>query len=210
MQHGDAWLPVVERLGERYPSVLLDRATDEPPPGTVPVAYSMGGRLVLHAALRQPQRWPALVLVGVRPGVADRGARQAQDEELAHWIEQHPIEKVVDRWERSPVFATQSDHLRLAQRPGRLSHDPAELAAQLRKFGQGAMPLVWDRLSEISAPALLIAGERDEPYVQAGRRMAELMPRAELRTISGCGHAPQLEAPERVAAELGVFLDDRL
>ena len=205
MQRGDAWVPVSERLKERYPSVVLDRARERPPAGAVPVGYSMGGRLVLHAALAEPERWPALVLVGVSAGVDDPESRRRSDAELADWIEAHPIEEVVERWERSPVFASQSPELRAAQRPGRLSHEPAALARELRECGQGALPPVWDRLGEVEVPVLLVAGELDEPYVQAGRRMAALMPRAEQRTVPDCGHAPQLEAPAAVAALIDSF-----
>src|SRR3712207_5419018 len=91
MQRGDAWAAVADRLGERYPSVLLDRADEEAPPGAVTVGYSMGGRIALHAALDQTSRWPALVLVGVSAGADDRDARRADDERLADWIETHTI-----------------------------------------------------------------------------------------------------------------------
>jgi pimeloyl-ACP methyl ester carboxylesterase len=215
MQRGDAWEPVAQRLSERYPSVVLDHAAELPDPGTVPVGYSMGGRLLLHQALDVTQgtvplvtRWPALVLVGVSAGVDDPQARRAADEELAAWMEGHTIEEVVERWEASPVFATQSEELRAAQRPGRLSHDPPALAADLRRFGQGAMPPVWDRLSELELPVLCLAGALDETYVAAGRRMATLLPRGTFRTIPRGGHAPQLEAPDAVATELAAFLDE--
>ena len=210
MQRGDAWAQVAERLGERYPSVLLDRADSTAPEGAAVVGYSMGGRLALHAALAEPSRCRALTLVGVSAGVPDPDARRAADEELAAWIEASPIEAVVDRWERQPVFATQSPGLVAAQRPGRLSHQPAELARLLRTAGQGAMPPVWDRLPELDLPVLCMAGALDETYVAAGRRMASLLPRGTLRTIPEAGHAPQLEEPDAVAAELRAFLDERL
>lgn len=210
MQRGDAWAPVAERLGERYPSVLLDRADAPAPEGAVVVGYSMGGRLALHAALGEPSRWRALVLVGVSAGVPDPDARRAADEELATWIESSPIEAVVARWERQPVFASQGPELVAAQRPGRLRHDPAELARLLRTAGQGAVPPVWDRLPELDLPVLCLAGALDETYVAAGRRMASLLPLGTMRTIPGAGHAPQLEAPDAVAAELRAFLDERL
>ena len=210
MQRGDAWAPVVERLGERYPSVVVDHAADQPPPGGVVVGYSMGGRLALHAAIAEPARWRALVLVGVSAGIEDRKARRSADEDLAAWIERHTIEEIVERWERLPVFGTQSHALVEAQRPGRHSHDPADLARLLRRAGQGAMPPVWDRLPELELPVLCIAGALDEKYVAAGRRMASLLPDGAFRTIPGCGHAPQLEDPGAVAAELRAFLDERL
>ena len=209
MQHCDAWAAVADRLAERYPSALHERADESVQPGVVPIGYSMGGRIALHRALAEPERWPALVLVGVSAGVDDPAGRRAADEELAARIERRPIEEVVARWEAQAVFATQPPDLVAAQRPGRLAHDPAELARLLRTYGQGAMGPVWDRLPQLDLPVLLLAGARDHLYVAAGERMASLLPRARLRVIEGTGHAPQLEAPDAVAAELRAFLDER-
>ena len=206
MQRGDAWAPVAERLAERYPSVLLDRADEVPAPGTVPVAYSMGGRIVLHAALDDPGRWPALVLVGVSAGVDDPTARREADEELASWMEVHSIEEIVERWEANPVFATQSADLRDSQRPGRLSFEPHELARLLREWGQGAMPPVWDRLGSLEIPVLCLAGELDDRYVVAGERLAQLLCDGTFRSVVGTGHAPQIEDPEAVAHEVARFV----
>ena len=210
MQHCDAWTAVADRLAKRYPSALHERADEVVQPGVVPIGYSMGGRIVLHRALAEPDRWLALVLVGVSAGVDDPPSRRAADEELAAWIEAHPIEEVVERWEAQPVFATQSPDLVAAQRAGRLSHEPADLATTLRAYGQGAMPVVWDRLPELEVPVLCVAGALDEKYVAAGRRMASLLPHGTLRTIPGAGHAPQLEDPDAVATVLREFLNECL
>jgi 2-succinyl-6-hydroxy-2,4-cyclohexadiene-1-carboxylate synthase len=205
MQHCDAWAAVADRLAKSYPSALHERADELPQPGVVPVAYSMGGRIVLHRALSEPDRWPALVLVGVSAGVDDPVARRAADEELAAWIEERPIEEVVARWEAQPVFATQSEVVVDAQRPGRLSHDPADLAGMLRTYGQGVMPPVWERLRELDAPMLLLAGALDEKYMAAGERMASLLPRGMFQAIPGAGHAPQLERPDPVVERIDSF-----
>lgn len=178
-----------------------------PQPGAVPIGYSMGGRIALHRALAEPDRWPALVLVGVSAGVEDPTARRVADEELAAWIERHPIEEVVERWEAQPVFATQSKEVVDAQRRGRLSHEPAELAEMLRRFGQGAMPPVWERLPELELPVLLIAGALDPRYVAAGERMASLLPNGTFVAIPDAGHAPQLERPETVAKRIDSFCE---
>jgi 2-succinyl-6-hydroxy-2,4-cyclohexadiene-1-carboxylate synthase len=210
MQRCSAWTAVARRLWERYPSALCERADEMPQRRVVPVAYSMGGRIALHRAVAEPDRWPALVLVGVSAGVDDPASRLAADEELADWIERHPIEEVVARWEAQPIFATQSKALVDAQRSGRLSHAPAELAELLRSFGQGAMPPVWDRLHELEVPVLVVAGALDEKYVAAGKRMAALLPNGTFAAIPEAGHAPHLEQPDAVAARLSAFLDDRV
>jgi 2-succinyl-6-hydroxy-2,4-cyclohexadiene-1-carboxylate synthase len=225
MQRGDAWGPVVARLaGASYRSVPVDFETwtleervDEllakAPPGAGLVGYSMGGRLALHAALRDPERYAALALVGVTAGIEDpreREERRRTDESLAEWMERRSIEEVVARWEANPVFATQSEDLRERQRPGRLSHEPQRLAELLRSAGQGASPPVWGCLGDLRCPVLLTAGEQDRRYATAARRMAEQIPDARVRLVAGAGHAPQLEAPAEFATLLGEFLDEHL
>ena len=224
MQPGAAWGPVARAVGQTYRSVCaelrapilahrLDELEAAAPPGSVPVGYSMGGRLALHAALRTPGRFAALVLVGVSAGLEDdaaRTARRAADERLAAWMERHTIEAVVERWEANPVFATQPPEVVGAQRPGRLAHDPRALAALLRSAGQGALPPVWHRLGTLDLPVLLLAGELDPAYAAAARRMAALLPRGVATVVPGAGHAPQLERPAAVAFALRQFLDEHL
>jgi 2-succinyl-6-hydroxy-2,4-cyclohexadiene-1-carboxylate synthase len=225
MQRGEAWEPVAARLaGASYRSVCqdfeswtleerVDEILDAAPSGSALVGYSMGGRLALHAALRDPDRFASLVLVGVTAGIEDPGEREDRrrsDESLAEWMERRSIEEVVARWEANPVFATQSAELRERQRPGRLSHDPQLLAQLLRSAGQGATPPVWGCLGDLRCPVLLTAGEQDRRYATAARRMREQIPDARVRLVANAGHAPQLEAPDEFAALLREFLDEHL
>jgi 2-succinyl-6-hydroxy-2,4-cyclohexadiene-1-carboxylate synthase len=224
MQRGEAWQPVATRLAERYGCTCLDLGTwtfeerveeilAAVAPGGALVGYSMGGRLALHAALREPGRFRALVLVGVSAGIEERGEREDRrrsDESLAEWMERRSIEEVVERWESQPVFATQPAELREWQRPGRLSHDPERLAELLRSAGQGVLEPVWDRLSTLSCPVLLTAGEQDRRYSSAAARMAVRLPQARVKLIRDAGHAPQLEAPDQFTRLLGEFLDEHL
>lgn len=216
MQRADAWLTVAGAVSERYPSFVLEFETwtfedrlaeirDAAKPGTVLAGYSLGGRLALQAAVRDPGRYGALALVGATAGMedeAERHARALEDADLADWIETHPIEEVVARWERNPVFASQSPGLVELQREGRLQHDPADLARLLRSTGQGVLDPVWDRLPELTMPILAVAGEQDERYAEVARRLSP-----HLVLIPGAGHAAHLERPREVAAALVDFLD---
>src|SRR3954467_6453136 len=192
MQRGEAWRPVAGRLAERYSVKCLDfttwtfeeRVAEVPADGAL-VGYSMGGRIALHAALRRPDGLAALALIGVSAGVQNREERRRSDEALAAWMEQRSIEEVVERWEAQPVFAGQSQELRERQRPGRLSHDPVKLAQLLRSAGQGAVEPVWDRLTTLQIPVLLIAGEHDQGYVTAAHRMARCIPHSTVRVVPG-------------------------
>jgi 2-succinyl-6-hydroxy-2,4-cyclohexadiene-1-carboxylate synthase len=220
MQRGDAWRPVAELLPERYPSKLLDHrehsldgrlaeiaaAAEE---GAVLAGYSLGGRLALRAVLREPGRYRGLVTVGATAGLDEptaRSARAEADERLAAWMEAAPIEGIVAVWERQPMFADQSEPLVEEQRPGRLSHDPADLAMLLRTAGQGVLEPVWHELLTFDLPVLAIAGARDEGYVRAAERIADIAPRGRAAIVEDAGHAPQLQRPEQVAELIEAFV----
>jgi 2-succinyl-6-hydroxy-2,4-cyclohexadiene-1-carboxylate synthase len=228
MQRGDAWRPVAELLPERYPSRLLDHAEHSfegrlreigesaasTPDGLPPVlvGYSLGGRLALRAALRDPASFTAVVLVGSTAGIDEgplRVQRAEADEKLASWIEVMPIEDIVALWERQPLFADQSDLVVDEQRPGRLSHDPRSLALLLRTAGQGTLEPVWHELRTLEVPLLAIAGARDDGYSAAAKRIAATAPNARAAIVEEAGHAAQLQQPARVADLITEFLDDQ-
>ena len=220
MQRASAWAPVADLLGERYPSDLLDHRRHDfegrldeiaaAGAGAVVCGYSLGGRLAIHAVVREPSRYAGLVTVGAGAGIDDpaaRSARREADERLAAWMESAPIEEVVSVWERQPVFADQADALVEAQRAGRLSHDPRELASLLRSAGQGALEPAWRGLASIELPVLAVSGARDQRYAAMARRIAGLLPEGQAEIVEDAGHAPQLQRPDAVAVLLVEFLD---
>jgi 2-succinyl-6-hydroxy-2,4-cyclohexadiene-1-carboxylate synthase len=221
MQRGDAWRPVAELLPERYPSILLDHAESsfegrlgeihEAGAGRVLVGYSLGGRLALRAALREPSHYLGVVMVGATAGIDQptlRTTRAEADERLAAWMEATPIEDIVGVWERQPLFADQSEQLIDEQRPGRLEQRPESLAMLLRTAGQGVLEPVWHQLLRLELPLLAVAGARDEGYVRAAKRIADTAPRGRAEVVEDAGHAAQLQRPERVAHVLESFLDE--
>ncbi len=223
MQRGDAWRPVAELLPERYPSRMLDHAEHsfegrlgeiaEAGEGGVLVGYSLGGRLALRAALRSPESFSGVVLVGATAGIEEgpmQTVRAEADERLASWIEAAPMEDVVSLWERQPLFADQSDALVEAQRPGRLSQDQRSLALLLRTAGQGVLAPVWHELSQLELPVLAIAGARDDGYTRAANRIASTAPNGRAAIVEEAGHAAHLQRPDEVARLLSEFLDGAL
>jgi len=220
MQPASAWEAVAGQLGERYSSVLVDhhehtfegRVAElaEAAGGAVLCGYSLGGRLALHTVLRDPGAYAGLVIVGTSAGLEEpvtRAERARTDEKLASWMETQTIESIVDIWERQPLFADQSDSLVEAQKPGRLAQDPRSLALILRTAGQGVLEPVWGRLSSLDIPVLALAGDRDQRYTEAARRIAREVPDGRAEIIEHAGHAPQLQQPDAVARVLADFLD---
>jgi 2-succinyl-6-hydroxy-2,4-cyclohexadiene-1-carboxylate synthase len=216
MQPASAWAPVAERLGGEY--TLLEHREHSfegrlaeiagAGAGALLVGYSLGGRVALRAALRDPERYAGLVTVGVTAGIedpAERSARAEADERLASWIEAAPIEDVVAVWERQPLFADQAEALVEQQRPGRLVQDPRALALLLRTAGQGVLDPVWHELLTFQLPLLAGAGSRDEGYASVANKIAATAPHAKAQIVENAGHAVQLQQPAQLAAIVAAF-----
>ena len=160
--------------------------------------YSMGARLALGLALRNPAAVSELVLESGTAGIddaAERARRKSDDEDLAAFIEREGMERFVERWEQHPTLASLRPFA--AQlRSERLAHRRSGLASALRHLGTGVQPSYWADLPGLDLPVRLITGANDEKFSALARRMSELLPRATLFAIPDCGHAPHLERPQ--------------
>jgi 2-succinyl-6-hydroxy-2,4-cyclohexadiene-1-carboxylate synthase len=162
------------------------------------VGYSMGGRLVLHAAIAHPAQVRRIIVIGATAGIDDPAARRARverDDELARAIETDGVEAFLTGWLAQPQFAGLPEPMRFWDE--RLTNTPAGLASSLRLAGTGAQEPLWARLAAVEAPTLVIAGADDAKFTAEARRLvAAIGPNAELAVIPDAGHSPHLEQPE--------------
>lgn len=174
------------------------------------VGYSMGGRFVLHVALANPELVRGLVLIGATAGIddpAERAARKAVDEAMADRLERDGLEPFLDAWLAQPLFAGLSEAAQF--RTERLSNTVDGLAESLRQAGTGSQDPLWERLSRISAPTLVVAGSLDAKFTAAGRRIAEAVgANATFVTVPDAGHAAHLEQPAALLSVVQPWLRD--
>ena len=74
--------------------------------------------------------------------------------------------------------------------------------------GRRLLPEIRDpfRLERIRAPLLLVWGDSDRIVFTTGaERVLRAVGEARLEVIEGCGHCPQIEAPERMQELLAGF-----
>lgn len=196
----------VEAFAEELSRELAGRRSDL-------LGYSLGARIALRLAVSHPEVIDRLILESPSAGIADpaeREARRRADEQLADRIERDGIEAFVAEWERNPVFAGHvSLHPDVAarQRAIRLAQDPHGLAQSLRLAGQGAMEPLHDRLGEVRAPTLVIAGAVD-PARPRAELVAAGIPGARLAIVDGAGHTPHLERPDAFLTLVIDFLQE--
>jgi 2-succinyl-6-hydroxy-2,4-cyclohexadiene-1-carboxylate synthase len=173
--------------------------------------YSMGGRLCLRLALERPDLVRGLVLISGSPGIADdaeRAARRDADERLARDVERDGVGAFLEAWLRQPLFASlPADAAGLDAR--RAGNTVATLTHALRMLGQGAQEPLWNRLGDLEASFLPVAGTLDEKYVEIAFAMAEAVGGdVHPVLIGGAGHAVHLEQPEAVASVLRRVVHD--
>jgi len=201
-RHWDRVAALLDR--ERYSPLALDLRAPAPeeiaaqlPERFILCGYSMGGRVALHVAASVPRRVSALVLLSTTAGVEDPAARLRADEQLASEI--GDVERFIARWRTTPLFAGDPDwvHDEIADDTRRLT--AAQIATMLRAYSPGRLPPLWDRLHELTMPAVVLAGERDTRYREIAVRLAGALPNARCEIVPGAGHRLALEAPQAVA-----------
>ncbi|MBM3179613.1 MAG: 2-succinyl-6-hydroxy-2,4-cyclohexadiene-1-carboxylate synthase [Chloroflexi bacterium] len=162
------------------------------------VGYSLGGRTALYFACRYPKRILTLTLESASPGIVDkseRARRLAEDTARTESIMKDGMSAFVEKWYRMPLFASLSTHPQKisAIKESAKSNRPDWMAKVIRELSPGTQQPLWNSLSTLSFPVLLITGEKDEKYAHVVRKMAE--------HISNCSHVIVQEAGHNVHAE---------
>lgn len=182
----------------------------------VVVGYSMGGRVALVAATRDPHAFAstaaALVLeaAGLGPATPDeRAAAAARDAANAARLRVDGVAAFMDAWELLSLFATQRNlplHLQKRLRAGRLANDAEALARTFEHAGQHVMPdraatlAALETLRERGFPVRYLAGARDEKYAAFARQLAAAN-LCDVRIVEAAGHNVHLEAPDAFIRE---------
>jgi pimeloyl-ACP methyl ester carboxylesterase len=186
------------------------------------IGNSMGGRIALEAGLRAPERVDALVLLSA--AAAFRRLRQ--------WVPLVRLLRPELGWSPIPVpHSMVVETIRaMFSDPDRMPQEWLEAGAD--EFGrvfatrEGRFAFLsclrqiyldeaygergfWDRLPSLKPPALFVWGDRDRLVPAAfARYVAQALPEAGAIVLEDCGHVPQFEHAEEVAAMTRGFLSD--
>lgn len=162
------------------------------------MGYSMGARLALVYALEHLQEVTHLVLESGSVGIEDEGERQERylaDKALGNRIREKDIQWFSETWAKLDIFKTQQSLPAKVQQQiqrRRLLNSPHALAFTLEGSGQGSMPYVGHRLSELTMRVCYISGELDMKYTAIGAQYF-----GDVHCIvPQVGHNVHVEAPE--------------
>jgi len=203
---GSAW------GGERTLDDMAQAVLCAAPSAAYWVGWSLGGLVALRAALREPVRIPALVLLASTPCFIRK-----PDWPYAM------LPELLDTF----AAELETDYARTLQRflalQVRGSEDAGATLRQLRATLQaGGLPQpqglrtglavlresdLRRELPDLQMPVQLLGGARDTLVpAAAAQQTARLLPRAQLAVIDGAGHAPFITRPAQVALALQSFL----
>lgn len=180
----------------------------------VVVGYSMGGRVALVAACRNPQVFSGLVLesAGLGPATKEEGeAALERDRANAARLRREGLVAFMDAWEQLPLFATQQilpQEVRDRIRRGRLANSVEALVLTFEYAGQGSMPVRADMLPAVASfpfPLRYVCGQRDSKYHALSDAFLDISS-VKVDVVEGAGHNVHLEAPAAFLRVLKSYL----
>ncbi|MFD2416852.1 alpha/beta fold hydrolase [Amycolatopsis pigmentata] len=173
------------------------------------VGLSMGGFVGQRLAARHPHLLRSLTLLGTSAAAEDR--RAAREYKLLGWFQRFfgvkPVLGNVAPLLFGPTFLSDP-----ASEPiiGEWAHRLASIdRSALRRavFGVADRAPVEPEITTIVAPTLVVTGADDRATPpERARRIAALIPGAELHIIGDCGHSSTLEQPSVITKLLDEFL----
>ena len=155
---------------------------------------SAGGFIALMAALRQPNRFEGLVLIGATSVITAETAKPLVDGCRTDYPA--TVKAFVDACVPEP----DSEHIRRWGRGILLRAEPEAAARLLESAYEREFKL---DLADISVPTLVIHGSKDVIIpIDVGKHLATVIPDAELLILEGVGHVPTMTRPREVVAAI--------
>jgi len=167
------------------------------------VGISMGSLATLHFGLHYPDRALSLTLGGCGYG-AERSQREqfrAESESFAARIESEGMHKVADDYGRGPsrVQFENKDPRGFAEFVAHLAEHSSLGSANTLRGVQMQRPSVYDlegTLGALKVPTLIMAGDEDDPCLEASLYLKRTIPSAGFALLPNTGHALNQEEPD--------------
>jgi pimeloyl-ACP methyl ester carboxylesterase len=178
-------------------------------PHAAVVGLSLGGWIALEFTLTYPGLVDALVLADAAirryPYPAGWGGHLRRLGEVARTS---GLAAAKELWLADPVFERSRELPAVVSRLRRMVDDFGGWQLLHDNPHAPMRPPAIERLAEVSAPTLVIIGERDHPdFHGIARLLAAGIPHATLQTLAGAGHMSNMDAPGEFNSALLTFLD---
>ena len=155
---------------------------------------SLGGYMSLAFAATHPDRVRALLIIDTGPGFKKDEAREGWNQNAR---------RTADRYEKDGLGPLGSAS---AERATARHRDATGLARAGRGMLTQKTARVIESLPGITAPSLVVVGEKDTPFLAASDYMAAKIPGAQKAVIPNAGHAANIDNPAAFNAAIEAFL----
>ncbi|NWK57179.1 alpha/beta fold hydrolase [Verrucomicrobiaceae bacterium N1E253] len=183
----------LSQFGDTLASEIA-RVDDEP----ILIAYSMGGRLALHALIARPELWKAAVIISAHPGLqeeSERAVRRAQDAIWSARALKGDWREFLEQWQAQSVLAdgpAMPDRMQLKDRR-------TSVARSFVDWSLGAQQDLRPQLRAVSCPVLWLSGARDEKFTALAEEVVPFFQNASHQVLEDCGHRVPWEKSEAFA-----------
>ncbi len=173
------------------------------------VGASQGARVALAFAMREPERVMSIVLDGPPDEIGDPAATGGEDfsiEEFRRLVREGGVDAFRRAWRENPLMKLHSkDAAAHALLASMLERYPAR--DLVGSFGAASPRAGAANLARFATPALVVNGRFDtNSRLQAGERLARVLPHAERVIIPDAGHLPNLDNPAAYNEAIQSFL----
>lgn len=190
------WLDDIHDLAYFYLDFIKEQGLDS----VHVIGSSLGGWLAMEMAIRNPQCFASLTLVGT----AGVRVPEAVPGDIFLWNQQTMVRNTFHNQAIAErLLAAQPTTPEEQEAILKNKHTVARLAWQPRLFD----PSLPKWLHRIDLPVRLIWGAQDKIMpVACGQALKQMIPNAELQVFEECGHLPQVEYPSEFSQSVREFI----
>ena len=189
-------------VADRMAEAVRDAAAGQQP---IVLGNGYGGFVALQMAIRHPDIAGKLILADCGAAFSEEGRQAFRNMAAASKAKGlAAITDVAMRRLFAPDFQAAHPDIMRDRREAFLKTDPEVLQAACAQLAELDLR---PELSKVKMPVLVLVGEHDEATPPPmSHELAELLPNARLKILTGCAHVPQLQAPQAFLDAIGEFL----
>ena len=163
-----------------FNAMVLNRGSDN----NVLVAYSMGGRLGVHAFMQQPSLWQQCYFLSTNPGIiksSQKMVRMAWEDGWCHQIDNKPWVEFVNLWNQQDLFKHCEPH-----KPSEQNYNKNYLKLALKNWSLTKHKIDLKKINDNKLSWFV--GEKDTKYNMIHQQMAQNYQVEQITTLEAKGH----------------------
>ena len=189
---------------------LHDKVISHPTSNPIGFGYSLGGRLLLHAAISYPTLFSKLVIISSHPGLTsneEKTARLIADRGWASRFQNDTWDDVINAWNSQNVLSGSGSANPHPKREESLFSKKA-LVHALTEWSLGKQEDLSSQIAALPMNILWIVGENDSKFKKIAFELSKKAPNIQLKIIPEAGHRVMWEKPEVIDTLVRTYVEE--